>query len=368
MRANCGVVGLILTAVLLGGYHSAGAEVATPAAVAPAAIPVVCYHRFGHYPENDPYFVTPEEFRRQLSLIREEGYTPILASELEAGLAGQKPLPAKPILITVDDGYNDAIRQALPVLKEFGYKATLFVYPGFIGSRFALTVAQLQQLRTEGWEIGSHSYTHPKLTKPLPGETAEKYSQRLHRELAGSRQQLQEWLGVPVDTLAYPYGLWNQTVADAARAAGYRLMFTVDQGTNTAATPPEQLKRIMVLHQTSERTFRYLLQDLPLPLSGRTPAPGLAATQALTRITATLAPGILAGLDPHSFQAAWGGERLAVTLEPESGRLLLDLPKPWTRGTNSVMLTARDAQHQRHYKECWLVTVIGGSPRVDGQR
>jgi len=363
------IIGFWVSLLGLGLIASQAEE--SPSASAP--VPVLCYHRFGQYPPQDPYFVTQDEFRRQLSIIKEEGYTPILVSEWEAGLAGRQALPAKPLLITLDDGYRDVLTNALPILKEFGYTATLFVYPVFVGSKNGLTVEQLKTLRAEGWEIGSHSYTHPKLTKYEPNETSAKYAKRLAWELADSRKKLQGWLDAPVDHLAYPYGLWNQTVADAARAAGYTMMFTVDQGTNAADTPRDQFKRIMICHNTSDKTFRFLLRDHPLRVSERSPEAGRVLSEAISRVVVTLAPELRTEIDPKTFKALLGSQCLETTYAPESGQLTLSILKPWTRGTNVITLTAQDGKHQRHFKECWLVSVEpapteGGSIRVESKR
>ncbi len=321
-----------------------------------APVPVLCYHRFGEYARTDPYFVTVEEFRRQLGIVRDEGFTPILAGELADGWEGKRALPAKPLLITIDDGYRDVLVHALPALEAFGYRATLFVYPVFIGSRQALSAEQLRTLRARGWEIGSHSLTHPKLVLRPCGEDEAARARRLDGELAGSRRKLQEWLGAPVENLAYPYGLWDREIAAAARTAGYRLMFTVDQGTNDAASPRSALKRIMVLHGTRDATFRALLAERPLTLSSRDPADGELSPVPLDRVTAAIAPDLRGRLVPGSIRALWGGARLAVRYEPATGALDLPLPRPWERGQNVMQVTALDAAG-RTYKESWLVGV-----------
>lgn len=367
MKLRSGFTMISLLTILSG----AGIPAADAVTKTASAIPVLCYHRFGQYPAKDPFFVTLDEFRRQLTIIKEEGFTPIRVSELDEGLNGGKPLPAKPILITMDDGYNDVVKNALPILKEFGYRATLFAYPVFVNSKNGLTPAQLRQLRAEGWDVGSHSYSHPKLTKTEPGETPEKYAKRLNWELAGSRRKLQEWLGAPVEYLAYPYGLWNQAVADAARAAGYKIMFTVNQGTNAPDTPRDQWKRIMVVHGTSDKTFRFILHDQPLPLEARTPRPGQVLTAPLMQAGATLTAGFREQIDPKTITALLGSRRLRAAYQPESGRITLDFSEPWTCGTNALVLTARDIGNQRHFKECWLVNVApaeGSSVRAESQK
>ncbi len=320
-------------------------------------IPVLCYHRFGQFAASDPYFVTEEEFQRQLAIIQQEGFTPVTASQLLAGLDGGRALPAKPVLITVDDGYRDFWEIARPLLRAYGYPATLFVYPRFIGARKGLTREQLRTLQQEGFEIGSHSATHPKLTRRARGESAEKRKARLRRELAGSRDTLRAWTGGEVAALAYPYGLWDTEIADEARAAGYRLLFTVNPGTNTPDTPRERWKRDMILHGTRDETFRELLRVKPLACEDYSPRPGARVTGPLEKIQVTLAPEARARILPESLTAARGATPLRVDYRTETGRLELGLPRPWTQGTDLVVLKARGAKAGERYEESWLMTV-----------
>jgi peptidoglycan/xylan/chitin deacetylase (PgdA/CDA1 family) len=330
----------------------------TPAVRAETPVPVLCYHRFGSYKENDPYFVSIEEFKRQLEIIKAGGFTPITVSALLAGWAGKAPLPEKPLLITIDDGYADFGATALPLFKQYGYPATLFVYTHFIDSKLGLSHEQLKAFEAEGFEIGSHSLTHPKLTRPTRLEAAQGAEAFLQKELKGSFDQLQAWLGHPVASLAYPYGLWDADAARVAQAAGYTAMFTVDQGTNVTTTPRTQLKRIMIVHHTSDRMFKYLLADRPLDLSARSLDPGARAAGPVTVLTLTVAPGQRESMDPKAWSVLKGGVKCDWTYDAAQGKLQATLPQPWTRGTDSVMVVGRDRKHQNHYKETWLATVV----------
>ncbi len=333
-----------------------GTSVAAAADVS-VSVPVLCYHRFGQYKANDPYFVTPEELKRQFEIIKSAGYTPITASTYLAGLTGKAALPAKPLLITIDDGYADFASVAQPIFQEFGFTATLFVYTHFINSKQGLSQAQLVALEKEGFEIGSHSWTHPKLTKPTSAEAAKGKDAFLSKELGGSFKQLQEWLGHPVVSLAYPYGLWDTSVAQAARDAGYALMFTVDQGTNAADTPREQLKRIMIIHNVSDKMFRFLLDDRPLKLTDCSLAPGSRVVGPVTEVKAVLALEQRALIEAKSWTVLKGGVKQACTYDEATGTLRVTLAKPWTHGTDALMVVARDKQ-KHHYKETWLATVL----------
>jgi peptidoglycan/xylan/chitin deacetylase (PgdA/CDA1 family) len=328
------------------------------AQTAAAPVPVLCYHRFGNYAEKDPYFASVEELTRQFDIIKAEGFTPITVSDLLAGWAGKKALPAKPLLITIDDGYADFATVGRPVFLKYGYPATLFVYTHFIDSQRGLTHEQLKEFEAQGFEIGSHSVTHPKLTKPTRLELAHGKAAFLQKELKGSYDQLQAWLGHPVVSLAYPYGLWDTEAAQAAQAAGYQAMFTVDQGTNVAATPRAQLKRIMIVHHTTDRMFKYLLDDRPLGITERSLEPGTRVSGPVAELTLTVGPGQREEIDPKSWSVLKGGVKCTSVYTAANGKLQATLPAPWTHGTDAIMLVARDKKHKLHYKETWLVTVV----------
>jgi len=320
-------------------------------------IPVLCYHRFGNYSANDAYSVSVTEFKRQLEIIQEEGYTPISVSQLATGWTRRDVLPKKVILITVDDGYKDFRRHAEPLLKKFGYPATLFIYTEFVGSRLGLSRSALYELQQAGIEIGSHSATHPKLNQRLEGETPEARKKRLEQELAGSRKRLQAWSGGEVIALAYPYGLWDQEVAAIAKEAGYQLMFTVNPGTNTQDTPRYCLKRNMILRGMRETTFRRLLQEKELPIQKWHPDLGTWVQGPVTEAYVVLAPEFREVFHPRSIRAQRGQTRLPLNYNPQTGRLVMTFPQAWQRGTDLIVITARHEKDNTIYKQSWLLMV-----------
>jgi hypothetical protein len=134
-------------------------------------------------------------------------------------------------------------------------------------------------------------------------------------------------------------------------------MFTVDQGTNTAATPREQLKRIMIVHNTSDRMFKYLLSDRPLEIAERSLEPGARVAGPVNQITLSVGVAQRDQINAKSWSVLKGGVKCAWTYDAALGKLTATLPKPWTHGTDAVMLVARGKNNQLHYKETWLATV-----------
>lgn len=320
------------------------------------SIPVLCYHRFAdHY--KDDYAVTPAEFKRQLEIIREEGFTPITAGHLAEGLAGRVTLPAKPLVISADDGYKDFVTHAKPMLDSFGFPATFFVYANFVNSKNGVTRDQLAMLQQAGYEIGSHSTSHPHLSR-YPAEWPEARKQKaLRDELVASRAKLQEWSGGPVSTLAYPYGLWDREVAEVAAAAGYEAQFTVNPGPNPRNQPRTSLNRIMIMRGTRDKTFRAMLRDRAFEVEAWHPGLGERVKGPLTEVSLTLTPDTMAIIDPASLKLQCGSQTLELTAHPSTGEVRGTFGKPLERGTQLLVLTAKDAKRQNTFKTSWLVIV-----------
>lgn len=179
------------------------------------AIPVLVYHNIREStgaPATRPYDVTPAELDAHLAHLQAEGFTPVTVSAVIDAFAGA-PLPAKPVVITFDDGRADQYERAAPLLKKRGFVATFFVFTNAIDRPGYMTWAQLKELVVGGHEVGSHAVYHPYLTKLDDGELGE--------ELGLSKAVLEEGLGRPVRAFAYPFGLADERVVAATRAAGY---------------------------------------------------------------------------------------------------------------------------------------------------
>jgi len=168
-------------------------------------IPVLMYHHFG-YPTSR-FQVSYQAFEQQLGWLRDQGYTPVTMMEAYAGIFGGGSLPERPAIITFDDGQQSQWAAA-EILDRFGYKGVFFVHPDG-----PLSPDQLRDLAARGHELGSHTHTHPFLTRVS--------DERLRDEVHGSRMALAGIVGQPVNFFAYPNGDWNSRVLAAVQAAGY---------------------------------------------------------------------------------------------------------------------------------------------------
>lgn len=195
------------------------------------------------------YALAPGKFRKQMKYLKEEGYNPVSLNMLGNAFSSCS-LPLNPVLITFDDGYRDNFQNALPILKEYGFSAAVFVVSGFVGkagqweSGIACPEMQLmgwqelREMQTSGIDIGSHSVTHPHLTRMSAREA--------RQEIERSRKVLEDTLSVPIEYFAYPYGDKNPAVMGLVEDAGYRAAFSCDSGFNAGDKNRYELRRIEI--------------------------------------------------------------------------------------------------------------------------
>jgi peptidoglycan/xylan/chitin deacetylase (PgdA/CDA1 family) len=187
------------------------------------------------------YVLTEEEFRVQLRALAEIGLKGV---SLSAALATSSP--AGSVVLTFDDGTASDRATAAKLLADFGFGATFFIVPGFLGRPGYLSAAEVRELSDAGQEIGSHSMRHDLLTRLPP--------RLLLEDLVRSKEQLEAICGRPVENLSCPAGRWSPGVASAAREAGYTAVATSRIGINGSSTSRYRLARLPVRRGTSSRS------------------------------------------------------------------------------------------------------------------
>jgi len=202
--------------------------------------------------------VSPAKFRAQLRYLKETGYQVLSLAELVSLLRAGRNLAPKTVVLTFDDGFVNNLTVALPILKDLGFKATIFVTTGHCGGsnvwgissnpRFPiLTWSQVLQLSKEGVEIGAHTLSHPKLTRiPLA---------QAREEIANSKEILEEHLEQAVLSFAYPNGSYNQQIRDLVEEAGFAVACTIESGTVRTNDDLFLLKRVYVRDNMSMAEF-----------------------------------------------------------------------------------------------------------------
>jgi len=222
-------------------------------------VPILAYHRFGQQVSKMEVLVA--DFAAQLQYLADNDYRVVRLREVEDFLAGKGTLPNRAVVITMDDGYASNYKYAFPLLKEHGFPATVFVYTDFIGAKDALSWAQMREMVASGLiDIQAHSKTHANLTYRLPGESDERYRERMDLEARVPRDTLQRMLPVKVDAFAYPYGDASDVLIERLRKRDYRLAVTVNSGGNAFFADPLLLQRSMILGDQDFDAFKAKLQ------------------------------------------------------------------------------------------------------------
>jgi peptidoglycan/xylan/chitin deacetylase (PgdA/CDA1 family) len=228
------------------------------------AVPVLMYHQVA--PDGPlatrRWRVTPDEFATQLEALRLLGCHTIDLATWRAAAADGRRLAGRPVVLTFDDGYRDFAEHAWPVLKRFGFGATMFVVTDHVGGKsewdLHLGTAQplldwdeLCTLAAEGVDIGSHSCSHQPFTGLAPAD--------VDRELRESRRAIEDRIGRRVTSLAYPYGDCDPAVATQAGEAGYTTAVTCEWGACFDRSPRLSLPRIEVAGGTTATQLTDLL-------------------------------------------------------------------------------------------------------------
>jgi peptidoglycan/xylan/chitin deacetylase (PgdA/CDA1 family) len=250
------------------------------------SLPVLMYHSVSDTPtaSTQALSVRPGMFGAQLCSLRRQGFTGLTFGEWGQRRRTGQPLPARPIVLTFDDGYADLIEEALPKLIEHGFPATVFVTTGWLrdaGRSTAasapgrmLSWAQLAELSAAGVEVAAHTHSHPELDRI---STA-----RLHAELGDSKKLLEDRLGRPVRSLAYPYGYSSKHVRTVARERGYLQAAAVANAPATANCDPFRVPRLTIRRSTSSASFDWTVNGKQIHLHYG-PARALTAGWAVVR-------------------------------------------------------------------------------------
>jgi biofilm PGA synthesis lipoprotein PgaB len=285
---------LICSAVLL--------VLAFPASAATSEINnfyVLCYHNVLDDPLEDPekYTVSTEELAQQFSWLKEQGYKVISVDDLIAAKAKRRPLPAKAVMLTFDDGYRSFYTHVFPLLKEFKYPAVLALVgswlelkPGekaeYEGHNYTrenfLDVAEIREMSSSGLvEIASHSYNlhHGILANPqgnlLPAavsraydatkksyENEAEYLSRVRSDLTKNSNFISQLIGKRPRVMVWPYGENNMEGINVARSLGMPITFTLDGGVNLMKDPLWKIHRVII---GSNETIARLSDELAEP-------------------------------------------------------------------------------------------------------
>jgi len=206
----------------------------------------------------------PAEFDRQMALLESLGYRSVTMREVASAWEKGLELPKNAVALTFDDGFDCLLHTALPIMQRRGLTPTVYVIAGCLGQpnqydraldptpRRILDGNEVRLLHSSGVEIGSHTMSHRRLTG-LDDEQTE-------RELIDSRKLLEDLLGSPVKSFAYPYGAYTKKARDFAQACGYSSAVSTMSGRNNARTDRFLLRRVTIGAGHSDRAFLRMLR------------------------------------------------------------------------------------------------------------
>ena len=231
-------------------------------------IPVLMYHKIPDAPlaSRHQIYVTKDQFAQHLAYFHQRGLTPITFADYLAFARAERPLaefPARPLILTFDDGYLDNYTNLLPLMQRYGYRGVLYLLGDFDlrHNRWDVDAdptepraeimdpAQKAAFVAAGWEIGAHTLSHPRLTQlPLPEATT---------EIAASKKALESALHTKVETFAYPFGDLSDPLKAAVRAAGFAFGIATDTGGLTIEADRMQVFRVnMFPHESTSSLFK----------------------------------------------------------------------------------------------------------------
>ena len=220
-------------------------------------VPILLYHSVADEATEEymPWAVSPTRFAEHMAFLSEEHYSPLTVGQFVALKSNNHKLPPKPVIISFDDGFADFYDFAHPILQQHGFPATLYIVTNCVGKssrwlapegeglRPMMTWAQIQELPACDIEIGAHSLNHPQLdTLPLD---------QARTEIFESKAALEDHLGQPITTFAYPHGYYSQAVRQLVQDAGYISACAVKHAMSSTDDDTFALARMFVYRQTT---------------------------------------------------------------------------------------------------------------------
>lgn len=347
----------------------AAAGTATPAPVISkpaidqnAQVVIFGYHRFVKNVKRPDTEITPEAFEAQMQELKNKNIAVIPMQDFLAWRRGEKAIPSKSAIITFDDGWKSQHEVAWPILKKFNYPVTLFIYtegikPGHFSGGESMSWDQLAEMRDAGVDIQGHTATHSDLRKPYDKVAKKKlspqeYEEWLQKEVGGSKEMIEQKLGVKVNCFAVPYGFHNDHIRDVAIKAGYEALFTVYGQPITMRTPLNSVGRYL-MEANKPKTFTDAVAAIATTASGPSvsevsasglqtqPADGETIKTSLPLIKANIAS--LGPLDPGTApeMRVSGLGKVDASFDPKSSTVAYQVTQKLRDKTCTVIVSAK---------------------------
>lgn len=225
-------------------------------------VPILLYHRFGATVADGMTITTPV-FEAHMKYLHDNGYKVIPLRQLVDYYRGKAPAPGpKSVVIVEDDAHKSVYSDMLPIIRKYRYPVTIFTYPSAISNaKYAMTWDQLRALTKTGlFDIQSHTYWHPNFKKERKKLSPVALEALVMTQLKKSKTRLETELGVKVDMLAWPFGIYDDYLIRKATEAGYGATFTIERRHATASDSVLKLPRYLLVNADSGKSFAQLLE------------------------------------------------------------------------------------------------------------
>jgi peptidoglycan/xylan/chitin deacetylase (PgdA/CDA1 family) len=327
-----------------------------------AQVLIFGWHRFVDKVRRPDTEITPADFEKQMQELKDKGISVIGMQDFLAWKRSEKNIPPRCAVLTFDDGWKSQYEVGWPIVKKFGYPVTLFIYTegvrgGHFGGGEAMTWEMLAEMRDAGCDIQAHSATHQDLRKPYDKVAKKKlsppeYDQWLNNEIVGSKQLLEQRLGIKVNCFAVPYGFYNEKIKETCKAAGYEAVFTVYGQPITFNSPMDNLGRYLI-EGNKPKVFTDAVKMIGTSSGGAAavaevgatslasqPADGETIRTALPLIKANLSS--LGPIEPNSVQMRVSGlGQVPASFDPKTGIISYQVTQKLRDKTCTVIVSAK---------------------------
>ena len=207
------------------------------------SVPILMYHHVRDTADNADAIergltISPALFQEHASFLKSRGYSTVTIQDLVESRAGEKELPAKPVILTFDDGYADSYENVFPVLKSLSYTGSFFLLSGLAGAPGYMTWEQAKEMESQGMDIQAHGVQHLDLTA-ISEESAE-------LQITRSKDDIELYVGNRVTIFCYPSGRYSADTVAMVRKAGYLAAVTTVSGEAMTTSHLYELPRIRV--------------------------------------------------------------------------------------------------------------------------
>ncbi|NQT32711.1 MAG: polysaccharide deacetylase family protein [Candidatus Omnitrophica bacterium] len=212
-------------------------------------VPILMYHAIGD--DDSSLYVTDKNFSRQAEFLKKEGYNIISLKEFVGGIKEARDFPAKTVVITFDDGYEDNYISAFPVLAKYDMPATIFLITDHVDNKKGyLKWDQVRLMMNNGIDFGGHTRNNAYLPDV-------KSTQALWEEIYGSREDIKTATGKEADFFCYPTGGFNEEIKRMVKKAGYKGACTTNRGFDRLNKDVYELKRVKVTNSDTNKPFHF---------------------------------------------------------------------------------------------------------------